>query len=71
LKEIAEIGVPIATFILGWGSGFITALILYRDHERRLTALEGWKDSHGTWAAKIHGQLEELRTTLRVKGLIP
>lgn len=31
---------PIATFLLGWGSGVITAWAMYRDHERRLDNVE-------------------------------
>ncbi len=36
-----EVIVPIMTFILGWGSGVITAWNMYRDHTRRLDTLEG------------------------------
>jgi hypothetical protein len=31
---------PIATFLLGWGSGVITAWAMYRDHDRRLDNVE-------------------------------
>jgi hypothetical protein len=32
--------IPIATFLLGWGSGVITAWAMYRDHDRRLENVE-------------------------------
>ena len=35
-----SIVVPIVTFVLGWGSGVITAWAMYRDHERRIANVE-------------------------------
>lgn len=36
----ASAWIPIATFLLGWGSGVITAWAMYRDHDRRLDNVE-------------------------------
>lgn len=33
--------VPIVTFILGWGSGVITAYAFYKDLARRIVNVEG------------------------------
>lgn len=36
----AEVWLPVLTFIVGWGSGVITAWAMYRDHDRRLQNVE-------------------------------
>ena len=37
----ALVYVPILTFFVGWGTGVISTFLLFRDHEKRLSYLEG------------------------------
>lgn len=43
---------PIVTFLLGWGSGVITAWAMYRDHDRRLSNVEAVTATVATAGAK-------------------
>ena len=45
LRRVA-VYAPILSFIIGWGSGVYTTLLMLKDHERRIGNLESWHRSH-------------------------
>lgn len=70
LTFVAEIIIPIVTFILGWGSGVIMTALLYRDHEKRISQMESWKEHHDIWAGEKYTEMQELKAILHTKGII-
>lgn len=60
--------VPIATFILGWGSGIITAWAMYRDHDRRLENAEKVIAHHAEVIQKNTQDLAVLWDKFREEG---
>lgn len=45
LRRVAIMG-PIIAFVFGWGTGVISAALLFRDHEHRIVKLEQWHDEN-------------------------
>lgn len=45
LRRVAVMG-PILAFIFGWGTGVISAALLFRDHEKRITSIENWRGAN-------------------------
>jgi hypothetical protein len=61
LRRIAILG-PIVTFVLGWGSGVITAAMLFKDHEKRINILEGYTRECREDRNKIHEWMARMET---------
>ena len=66
LRRMAILG-PISAFILGWGSGFMTAALLYRDHEKRLNKMEAWCVEHDRIRSEIIGRIQDRLLDLEIK----
>lgn len=51
-------------FLAGLASGVVTTALLFKDHEKRISAYESWRSSHDRAdeerAAKINSRLETL-----------
>jgi len=45
LRRAAFYG-PAIGVIVGWQLGFISAVWMFRDHEKRIVSLENWRSSH-------------------------
>ena len=45
LRRVAFYG-PAIGVIIGWQLGFISAVWMFRDHEKRITSLEAWHYQH-------------------------
>jgi hypothetical protein len=66
LRRMAIIG-PIVAFILGWGTGILTAAVLYRDHEKRIQALEDFRKDQITIHTAIAETIAAIKEHLRLK----
>ena len=37
----AVVWIPIISFIVGWGTGVVTTFVIFKDHDRRISEIEG------------------------------
>jgi hypothetical protein len=66
LRRMAVIG-PMVAFVLGWGSGVLTAAVMYRDHEKRIQLLENFEKEQGITHASIAELLGRITERLHMK----
>lgn len=59
LRRAAVIG-PIVAFVVGWGSGVLTAAVMYRDHEKRIQFLESSMTAFKQEQEEKHASIAEL-----------
>jgi hypothetical protein len=68
LPDGAEFWAFIVTFIVGWGSGFMTAWAMFRDHDRRIGNSETLLAEMSKNIGKNTQDIAVLYTKLRVEA---
>jgi hypothetical protein len=64
-RRMAIVG-PIVTFIIGWGSGVLTAALMYRDHEKRIVSLERFRDDQFGTHSTITSILSAIQEHIKI-----
>lgn len=68
MKRLALYGPAIALifgFFTGFGSGILTASVMYRDHEQRVTIMEKWHVAQEQWDYDAAQKITALETLAR------
>jgi hypothetical protein len=66
LRRAAIVG-PVVAFVLGWGTGILTAAVLYRDHEKRISALEEFQKEQVAIHLIVSNSISRIYEHLHIK----